>query len=506
MKVSLIRDFLTVNNFRNTKLFVWLVLVYFPLFLNLDGICMQKWDESRYADSSYEMLHGGNPFVVTYFHQPSMDSTKPPLMHWIQAIFIALFGFNETAVRLPSALAGLIICLVIMRIALKKFNSFSFGAIASLALLCTTPQGFCGIDHSARTGDYDALLTLFLLLSAISFYNYSEEPGKNRNLFFTFFFLMLACLTKGVAGLFFAPGLFLYAMVTKNLLPLLKNKWTYISLGVFIGGVAFVLLMREYYNPGYLQALNDWEIMGRHNQVMDNHAGEFWFYLVFLKERFGAFFWFIVFGWLFGLACEDKKIRNFSLFTFVMCASDYFVLSSAQSKLTWYSLPMYPLLAMQGALFLWIILKYLSAFVSRKIPSNRFVLFYLSIVLIFAAPYAIVVSDCSENSYGKTIASFNNLQIYLKYEQPIIKNAFLLATPRDSQGQYLFYYYKLNEHGFNLTYHQAVGTYKTGDKLIIEDPVIQDAILQNYEVKEIDTFSHLKVFEILKRKDAQPAP
>jgi len=494
-------DLFKRNNFLNLKLLIWLLLIYFPLFLNLGGVCIQKWDESRYGDSSYEMLHGGNPFVVTYFNQPSMDSVKPPLLHWLQAICIAFFGFNETSVRLPSALAGLIVCLAIMRFSLRRFNSFSFGAIASIALLCTVaPAGFCGLDHSARSADYDSMLTLFSFLGLICFYWYNEEPGRNKYLFYTFLFIMLAVLTKGVAGLFFLPGLFIYAIIRKNFLPLFKNKWFYLSAALFTGVIAFVLLMREYYTPGYLKALNEWEIMGRHSTVMDGHVGEFWFYLQHLKTRFDTFFWFILLGWLFGLSSADQKIRRFSLFSFVLCTSFFLALSSAQSKLTWYSLPMFPLLALQGALFVWIVLKHLADLFSRKTPTNRIALYYLSVVLMFAAPYTVVVADANENSHAQALEVYNNLQKYLKFEHEVVRNGILISTPRDTEGQYLFYFYKLNDRGFNLKYNRVPGEYKKGDKLIVEDPVIQEVIEKNYLVKVIDELTHLKVYLVLDKK------
>src|SRR5438309_6328788 len=112
------------DNYLYTKLCLWLCIIYFPLFLNLGGLYMLRWDESRYAASSYEMLHGTNPFVVTFLNQPALDSPKPPLFHWIQAGFIAVFGFNETSSRLPSAFSGLIICFAIMYFSIKKFKSF----------------------------------------------------------------------------------------------------------------------------------------------------------------------------------------------------------------------------------------------------------------------------------------------------------------------------------------------------------------------------------------------
>jgi len=494
-----ISAFFKKDNFLYTKISIWLCIIYFPLFLNLGGHFMLRWDESRYSASSYEMLHGHNPFVVTYLNAPSMDSPKPPLFHWIQALFIAIFGFNETSVRLPSAFAGLIVCIAIMYLSIKKFKSFSLGAISSLILL-TTPEGFCGTDHCARSGDYDAMLTMFSFLGLLCFFRYNEQTDKNKYLFLTFSFFALAVLTKGVSGLFYAPGLFLYTLVKGNFIKLIKNKWLYISSTMFIVVVGFILLIREYYTPGYLQALNEMELFGRHNTVKDGHVGGFWFYLSYLKEHFGYYFIFIPFSWVLGLSCKDERIRGVSIFSLISVLSFYIVIGTAQSKLQWYALPLFPLLALQGGILIWILLKYITDFITTKTLANKTTLFYLSLLLIFCVPYSESVGNADGKIVEESYRNWNNVQEYLKYGKEVMKNAILVATWNDTQGPYIFYYYKLNEKGFNLKYQFGPSNYNAGDKLIVEDPAIQDVIEQNYNVILLDHHHHLKVYTIINKK------
>lgn len=461
---------------------------------------MQKWDESRYAAASYEMLHGDNPFVVTYFFKPAFDSTKPPLLHWFQCLFIALLGFDETSVRLPSALAGLGVCLAIMYVSLKNFKSFSFGAISTLILLCTIPEGFCGMDHSIRTADYEGLLTGFSFAGLVAFYHYNQEPSRGKLLFLSALCITLAVLTKAAAGLFFLPGMALYLVIKSNLRTTLRNKWFYISAAVFIVLTAFIFLIREYYTPGYLHWLNEMELLGRHSTVKDGHSAEYWYYLAFLRERFDWFFFIVLLGWVFGLASTDRKIRDLSLFTFVTSFTFMLVLISASSKLNWYSFPLYPLLALQGGLFLWQILKFISAWLASRTTTNRITLFYLSVVLLFAVPYMRVVENSDHKVLPDGLLAFNNLQLFMKQERETIRNAVLVSTYNDTEGHYLFYYYKCNERGFNLRYNSALQEYHTGDKLIIEDPVLQEVIERNYDVDVIDGLRHLKVYLVKGRK------
>jgi len=62
-------------------------------------------DETRHAEIAAEMLAGGGFLTPHLQGKPYYD--KPVFYHWEVAASMALFGANETAARLPSALAGL---------------------------------------------------------------------------------------------------------------------------------------------------------------------------------------------------------------------------------------------------------------------------------------------------------------------------------------------------------------------------------------------------------------
>ncbi len=60
-------------------------------------------DESRYAVTSLNMLRSGDWVVPRLLGE--VRTAKPPAVYWMQATSIAVFGENESAVRLPGALA-----------------------------------------------------------------------------------------------------------------------------------------------------------------------------------------------------------------------------------------------------------------------------------------------------------------------------------------------------------------------------------------------------------------
>ena len=83
------------SNYLYLKYVLFLVIIYFPVFYNLNNLYIMYWDEARVACSSYEMLNSGNYFAVTYFDNLDDWSTKPVLLNWIQSLFIKLFSFSE---------------------------------------------------------------------------------------------------------------------------------------------------------------------------------------------------------------------------------------------------------------------------------------------------------------------------------------------------------------------------------------------------------------------------
>src|SRR5688572_23065002 len=90
------------------------LLIYMPVFGNLNTLPIREWDEARIAINACEMYHDGD-FIVTHFEEePDMWNTKPPLLIWLQVFLMKTIGINELAVRLPSAFAAFFTCLALL--------------------------------------------------------------------------------------------------------------------------------------------------------------------------------------------------------------------------------------------------------------------------------------------------------------------------------------------------------------------------------------------------------
>ena len=103
------------------------LVIAIPFFGHLDEQPIERYDEMRNAQSALEMNHTGRLIVTTFQYQPETWNTKPPLFIWILALSQRLFGYNETALRLPSALAATLICLMLFLFAHRRTGSWLVG-------------------------------------------------------------------------------------------------------------------------------------------------------------------------------------------------------------------------------------------------------------------------------------------------------------------------------------------------------------------------------------------
>lgn len=310
----------------------------------MDYMPMKKFDEVRLALYAIEMSQNHQWFVIHYEGIPELWSTKPPLLTWVQVLCIKIIGINEIAFRLPSALAVLGICFIIYLFVLKELQNKYIACFAIIILITT--NGFVHM-HGARSGDYDSFLCLFLFIQAISFYSYLKTKQFKFLIYYSLS-IICACLTKSIAGLFFLPGFYLYILIERKFKFIFD--WRLIS--SFLVSIFTVLLYyfyRESLSPGYLKAVQYNELGGRFLSTIDGHSHAWWFYInLFFKDHFVFWYFFLFFGII--LAKLSSTYNQFIKFVFSIVFSFIFILSIAKTKISWYDMPIYPLLAIITAI------------------------------------------------------------------------------------------------------------------------------------------------------------
>ncbi|MBN2818843.1 MAG: glycosyltransferase family 39 protein [Bacteroidales bacterium] len=321
------------------------VVAFYQLFYNLDKLPLRVWDEGKNAVSAYEMYTNGNYFVRYYEGQPDHWGFKPPFLTWNQVISMKLFGINEFAVRFPSALYALFTVMLLFYFFFSEFKKPFLGLLASLILL--TSFGYLE-HHIARTGDHDSILVFFLTSQLIFFYKYINT-SKNVYLIFFTIALVFASLTKGIAGLFFVPGIGIYVVLSANIKRVTSDRRIYfciLAYLIFIGGY---YALREISAPGYVRAVWENELLPRYTNTASNykyeHSSDYLFYIRNLwDKRLVPWVYILPFMLLLLSLSKHKKAKLFYWYVLTVGIS-FLAIISGGSKGTWYDAPIFPLIA-----------------------------------------------------------------------------------------------------------------------------------------------------------------
>jgi len=326
----------TEHSFR-TALFL-VVLAYVLIYLLPLGIRpLATPDETRYGQIPHEMIttgHWADPHLVglRYFE-------KPPLGYWLNAVSLKIFGENNFAIRLPTALsAGLsawFVWLLLIRI----------GYARSTALTAATI--YLGIAEVLLVGTVavlDSPFTLFLTAGMVLFYLGVNEAQRRRArtyLIASGISFGLAFMTKGFLALVL-PGmiLFVYALLQKRY----KLLWT--SFIVALIGVvtvlpwAIVIHLRE---PDFWRYFVVEEHIRRFLEPNAQHPEPFYFFIMLLPG--------LAFPWLAYLPAAIAGMRqgsgnqDFLRYILLWFFLPFLFFSVSRGKLTTYILPVFAPLA-----------------------------------------------------------------------------------------------------------------------------------------------------------------
>ena len=459
---------------------VLFALSYFVFFIKLGDFHLRWWDESMFAVNAYEMMENGKIFSLYFDNAPDLYNTKPPLTVWLQILFIKLLGYNELAIRLPSALASFA-CVALLFRFLKNHFGVLFAWIGSLVLL--TSYGFVHY-HTARTGDADALLTLFAFVANLYFLSYYRY-GKHRDIFLLFLFLTLGFLTKMYAVLLFVPAYFILFIYKRKLVDFITNRYFVLGVLFFISTVGSVLWLRESETQGYLEQVF-YKDAGRLTDVVENHAEPLFFYFDnFLQIRFASWFVLALFGSVMAfLFKKDKNVDILQVFSFYVL-SYLLVITLSVTKLEWYDMPLYPYLATLSAYPIFKLLK--------EVKETKFQ--YITLIVIFFFPYRAMFykSQSNDMNAGEMDLEANEYFLHKEIKDKKDLNGIKVLTQK-WKGSLLFYQYKLKEIGQNMDVIDDVSAVRVNDKILVSDKTLLAELKSRYNVTLIDTKRNAELF------------
>lgn len=232
-------------------------------------------DEGAFAEASREMLVNHDWGHTTLNGADRFD--KPILIYWLQAASMALFGVNEWAVRLPSALCALATAWVV-----GQYAARAWGAQARwpATFLLASSLGFVVIGRAATA---DALLNLLLALTGLRLWRFALD-GRAADLRWACWWAGWGLLAKGpVAVIVPGAALLLWSLSTDRGLRLRQaladwRGWL-ILLGVAAPWYSYALWRHgQAFIDGFFLRHN----LARFSGPLEGHGGSLLYYLLVL--------------------------------------------------------------------------------------------------------------------------------------------------------------------------------------------------------------------------------
>jgi 4-amino-4-deoxy-L-arabinose transferase-like glycosyltransferase len=241
------------------------------LFLYLGAAPLFDVDEGAFSQATMEMFQRGD-FLSTYLNGiPRYD--KPILVYWLQAACVLVFGPNEWAFRLPSAICGTLWCGLIFAFTRKTFDADT-GLVA--AAVAATSVGVFIIGRAATA---DALLNLLIAAAMFSAWLYLQR-GERKWLYGLFAAMALGVLAKGPVAVL-VPGAvtFLFCLFRKDFKTWLRMvfDWRGIALFLIIAAPWYVVILNKEgwaFVEGFILKHN----VQRFSQPLQSHGGSLAYY------------------------------------------------------------------------------------------------------------------------------------------------------------------------------------------------------------------------------------
>ncbi len=361
--------------------FAWLVLQIGGLFSPglLDDV------DSIYVEIAREMLHRHD--YVTPYIDGIRFFDKPPLLYWLAAASMRIFGEHDWAARLPLALAVLALLLAVYALGMRLFGHISPAANPDRGALYATLALATSIGPYLYTRFFipDILIALWMTLSvhlflialdrATSEAVVSQSPAARRpfasSLLPALAFaatLALNLLTKGLIGIVFPAGFVLLYLLLTRQLRLLPKLHPIPSLLVFTAIALPWHLLAALRNPAIalppglgLPARGGWAWFYLYNEHVARFLGKriphdygqtpvwlFWLYAILWIMPWAAFLPAAIalvrrhLGHRFPVTVREREAAlTLTLWTLTVLV--FFSLSSRQE---YYSLPALPALAL----------------------------------------------------------------------------------------------------------------------------------------------------------------
>jgi 4-amino-4-deoxy-L-arabinose transferase-like glycosyltransferase len=315
--------------------------------------------DASHGATAHTMLRTGDWIT------PRLDGVKyldkPPFIYWITATSFAIFGAHDWAARLPRALFAVLLCWVTARIGAWAFSRRA-GLYAGLALATSV-----GLFMFTRWSIPEVMLALVAAVPLWGFLRLIEGNEKRPALWALLVGSLIGAglLMKGLIGILVPCGaLFVYLIITRQLFS--RQVWLRLKLHYAVASMLLIAspwyILATLANPPYF----DFTL----NSEPGQYRGFFWAFFInehllrYLNLRYPrdyntvplASFWLLHLVWLFPWSMYFPAAARLSYrpvdragrmrLLALCCAGFLLVFFSFSTSQEYYTVPMYPALAL----------------------------------------------------------------------------------------------------------------------------------------------------------------
>lgn len=334
----------------------FLVILFAIVYLALTWLRpLGNPDEGRYTEIPREMLATGewvlpqlNGFLYFY---------KPPLVYWMQAAAISVFGDNLIGLRLVPAFFG-IFGIVVTYLGARHWYGRTAGLLSGIVL-------GSGLVYAILSQIIllDMAVAVFMAGSLFAFFAalLEEKDTNKRDWLFRggMALAALALLCKGLIAVA-VPGAIVFLWL------LLLNQWKLLRHQAWGTGIVIFLIIGLPWHIAAYQGSEHWfdfyivhEHFLRYLTDVSSREQPFWFFVVLFPVGLIPWTLFLPQAWIDGLrgGWKNRKQRRIEWALTIWIVFVILFFSISKSKLIPYVLPIYPALSVLVARYLLIALK-----------------------------------------------------------------------------------------------------------------------------------------------------
>lgn len=261
-------------------LIILIIGAYLRLFLLSSLPPSLTWDEASWGYNAYAIsVEGRDEFgrFLPLTHLESFGDYKPPLYAYITAPFVKIMGLTELAVRLPSALLGIMTILITYLLTKKIFYSASGNRKEIIALLSAGILAISPWHILLSRAAFEANAATLLIVLGIYLFLVSLE--KRWLLPFSVLSLVASMYTFNTARVF-VPLLGIFLLI--KYFNVLKQKKTELVISALLGLVIFTPLFLFLLTPQAklrfteVNIFSDPGIVLEANQQIKNNNNQIW--------------------------------------------------------------------------------------------------------------------------------------------------------------------------------------------------------------------------------------